>query len=160
MPVAPSFQNMTFLTEPYLVGNKLYIKVRNEKTGNERQVRFYSEKEYNKLYPNKNVIVNNGHNYGSQKKCLGFENGPITFFVGDIVKNESFFDQWIDARYHVLWGWYVINGIDISNITLPKNVYPVELNWQSVGDENGYLKSKEEIQKTIRKIAKIVKESL
>ena len=115
---------------------------------------------YNKLYPNKNVVVNNGHDYGSQKKCLGFENGPITFFVGDIVKNESFFDQWIDARYHVLWGWYVINGIDISNITLPKNVYPVELNWQSVGDENGYLKSKEEIQKTIRKIAKIVKESL
>ena len=39
MAVAPSFQNFEFLTEPYVVGDKMYIKVRNPKTGTERQVR-------------------------------------------------------------------------------------------------------------------------
>ena len=39
MPVAKSFQSFEMLTEPYIVSGKQYVKVRNPKTGTERQVR-------------------------------------------------------------------------------------------------------------------------
>ena len=42
MPVAKSFQEFEMLGEPYQVKDKMYILVRNPKTGNERQVRWYS----------------------------------------------------------------------------------------------------------------------
>ena len=45
MSVAPSFQNFEFLSEPYEVSGKMYIRVRNPKTGTERQVRWYDEKK-------------------------------------------------------------------------------------------------------------------
>ena len=49
--VAKSFQNMEMLTEPFEENGRMYIKVRNPKTGTERKVRWYTEKEYNKMYP-------------------------------------------------------------------------------------------------------------
>ena len=50
--VAPSYQSFDILTEPYTLNNKTYIKVRNPKTGTERQVRFYEPAEYKKAFPN------------------------------------------------------------------------------------------------------------
>jgi len=48
--VAPSFQSMTVVSEVYNKDGKEYIDVRNEKTGTVRHVRWYTEREYNRLY--------------------------------------------------------------------------------------------------------------
>lgn len=51
--VAPSFQSMTIVSETYTKNGKLYIDVKNEKTGTIRSVRWYSDKEYARAYGNK-----------------------------------------------------------------------------------------------------------
>ena len=48
--VAPSFQAMTILSEPYTKNGKSYIDVRNEKTKTIRSVRWYDDKEYARAY--------------------------------------------------------------------------------------------------------------
>ena len=53
MPVAPSFQNFTRLSEPFFKNGKTYIKVKNPSTGTEREVRWYSDSEYAKAYGKK-----------------------------------------------------------------------------------------------------------
>ena len=41
--VAKSYQGMELVTEPYDVNGRMYVKVKNEKTGTVRQVRWYTE---------------------------------------------------------------------------------------------------------------------
>lgn len=48
--VAPSFQSMTIVSEVYTKDGKAYIDVRNEKTGTVRHARWYTDKEYARLY--------------------------------------------------------------------------------------------------------------
>ena len=48
--LAKSYQDLPRLSDVYEKNNKQYIKVQL-KSGKEKEVRVYSEKEYNKLYP-------------------------------------------------------------------------------------------------------------
>ena len=48
--VAKSFQSLEQTCEPFTANGKQYVKVRC-KNGNERTVRYYTETEYYKLYP-------------------------------------------------------------------------------------------------------------
>ena len=48
--VAKSYQSLEQLSDIYTVNGKKYVKVRL-KSGAEKQVRFYSDIEYAKLYP-------------------------------------------------------------------------------------------------------------
>ena len=70
--VAKSFQGMTLLCEPYESNKKMYVKIRNEKTGTERVVRWYTESEYIKMYPEEKdkIVVTTKAN--PQKEVLGF----------------------------------------------------------------------------------------
>ena len=77
--VAPSFQGFEFLTEPYSANGKMYIRVRNPKTGTERQVRWYDNAEFRKLYPSVKVEIKDKY-YRSRKEVLGFDKGYITIF--------------------------------------------------------------------------------
>ena len=56
MPVAKSFQEMEQVTEPYAAGGKMYVKVKHPNTGNIRQVRWYTDAEYSKYYPEVKII--------------------------------------------------------------------------------------------------------
>lgn len=38
MPVAKSFQSMTFIGEPYTANGRMYIQVKNEKTGKDMKI--------------------------------------------------------------------------------------------------------------------------
>lgn len=73
--VAPSFQKMEMLGEPFEANGKMYIQIRNPKTGNKRQVRWYNEKEYQHLYPESAVKVDHSNDpyWKPQKIALGFE---------------------------------------------------------------------------------------
>ena len=85
--VAKSFQAMKIITEPFQENGKFYVKVLNEKTGTIRKVRFYSENEYFKMYPEERknaatITIGNNHN-SNIKHVLGFDNGFITIFKGN-----------------------------------------------------------------------------
>ena len=152
--VAKSYEGLEKIGEPYLKSGRSYIKVLT-KTGQEKEVRVYTEKEYTKMYPEAKVNANSKP-YGPQMNCLGWRDPDdfITIFCGNVVKNEAFFESYEPARYHKIWGWYLIGGVRPNYEILPERIYPICLPWDMVGNEDGYLKSDEEVTKAIKKIVK------
>ena len=146
--VAPSFQNMTKLCDPYVVNGRMYIKVKNEKTGTERQVRWYSAKEYTKAFGREvSAPKELDTKKWDAKKALGFEHGPITIFTqGDDETNEWF--KLSEARYHVIWGWYFISGLEIPEDLPAEAGQPILLHWDMISNQDE-LKERSEIRKIV-----------
>lgn len=148
MPVAKSFQSFEMLTEPYIVSGKQYVKVRNPKTGTERQVRWYSVSEFEKLYPEMVQSQDTFHNI--QKEALGFTKGYITIFKGDTHAHIDWFRASI-ARYARWWGWYIISTEEIPD-DLPDGIEPIQLPWDLVGNDDGKLKPEHLIKEAVESI--------
>ena len=147
--VAPSFQSFEFLTEPYSANGKMYICVRNPKTGTERQVRWYDNAEFRKLYPSVKVEIKDKY-YRSRKEVLGFNEGYITLASG----NEEYLAR-SSARFHVLWGWYFVSSEPLPD-DIPKDVKLRRLDWESVGLNDNQLKPYEDIAKTLQRYKDII----
>lgn len=148
MSVAPSFQNFEFLCEPYEVNGKMYIRVRNPKTGTERQVRWYDKNKAPKTAAPK-VSAQDAF-YKPQKEVLGFTNGYITIFKGDTYAEIDWFRASI-ARYARWWGWYIISTEEIP-ADLPSGLEAVRLPWELVGDDSGKLLPETAIQKAVESL--------
>jgi hypothetical protein len=145
--VAKSYQSMTILGEPFAkANNKLYVKVKNEKTGAVREVRWYNEKEYAKMYPGESIEP---EMFVNQKNILGFQEGYITIFKGNQEEYEDWFDRSI-ARYCRHWGWYVVSE-DTIPFDLPVGLEPVELKWEMVGCGTA-LKNDEEVRVAVNSL--------
>jgi hypothetical protein len=145
MPVAKSYTALTIEEGPYEVSGRMYCKVRM-KSGALKQVRWYTDKEYAKMYPGESAPTSTV-NRKTQRDILGFEKGYITIFKGNVSANEEWFKKSI-ARYCRFWGWYVVSTDDLP-IDLPYDVVPVQLNWELVGDANGTLLSETQVMKAI-----------
>lgn len=128
--VAKSFQEYEVVSEVYEVNGRAYIKVKHPRTGNVRQVRFYTEAEYAKLYP-ETVSVTAPLVEGSQRRMLGFQKGYITIFKGNTEEHEEWFNR-SNARYTRFWGWYVVSTEEVPK-DLPFGIVPVQLRWEDVG---------------------------
>ena len=151
MPVAKSFQSFEMLTEPYIISGKKYIKVRNPKTGTERQVRWYSDAEFAKLYPEmKPMVQAQNAFYKPQKEVLGFTKGYITIFKGDTYAHIDWFRESI-ARYARWWGWYIISTEKIPD-DLPNGIEPIQLPWEVVGNDDGKLKPESIVEKAVEEL--------
>ena len=141
--VAKTFQSFTILTEPFEENGKKYVTVRNPKTGKERKVRFYTEKEYAKMYP-KETSVSSGKVFKNLKKVLGFDKGYVTVF-----KDAGDEDEWCSksiARWHGDWGWYIV-----STDQLPQDC-PHEtkrLYWKDISVSDNELKPHDEIEQIV-----------
>lgn len=140
--VAKSYQKMTLVDEPYAKSNgRLYQRVLNESTGKIKEVRWYDEDEYYKMYPEDRPEEKR---FANQKKLLGFDEGYITIFKGDIDKHEDWFNRSI-ARYCVHWGWYIVSTDHIP-FDLPYGLTPIQLDWDKVGLSTGELKDAKSIE--------------
>ena len=137
MPVAKSYTALPIEEGPYQVNGRMYCKVR-QKTGALKQVRWYSDAEYARMYPEEKVIAPDTDRK-TQKDILGFEKGYITIFKGDTYANLEWFKHSI-ARYCRFWGWYIVSTDEIP-ADLPDTVTPVQLPWEIVGKEDGTLMS-------------------
>jgi hypothetical protein len=141
--VAKSYQALQIVGEPHTKsgsGDKLYVFVK-DKRGNLKEVRWYNEAEYAKMYPEaepERKILS------TQKKVLGFEKGYITIFKGDVKKHQEWF-EYSCARFCVHWGWYIISTDEIP-FDLPAGVEPVRLDWDLVGNDTGELKDKKAVE--------------
>lgn len=148
MSVAQSFQNFEFLSEPYAINGKMYIRVRNPKTGTERQVRWYDENKTPKAAAPK-VNAQDAF-YKPQKEVLGFTKGYITIFKGDTYAEIDWFRASI-ARYARWWGWYIISTEEIPD-DLPASLEAIRLPWELVGDDSGKLLPETEVQKAVEQL--------
>lgn len=137
MPVAKSYQSLPILCEPYTKNGRQYCKVK-AKTGIEKEVRWYNDREYARLYPDAPKAAN----IKPQKDVLGFEKGYITLVRGAEADLER-----SNARYCVHWGWYIVSTEEV-----PPEFAAVRLDWSIVGKEDGTLKDKETIAREVKKL--------
>jgi hypothetical protein len=133
MAVAKSFQSMEIITEPYKVSGRMYVKVRNPKTGTERQVRWYTDQQYEKMYGVEAPTDHSNDPYWkSQKEILGFSEGYITIFKGDTYSYKEWFKEH-GATYRKFWGWSFKSTDELPEI--PEGLTAVRLEWAKVGSD-------------------------
>lgn len=142
--VAKSYQELPQIGDIFSSNGKQYIKVKL-KSGNEKIVRVYSEKEYQKLYP---AEAKPAVDKSNPKVALGFlEAGYITIYKGDTYSNLNYFKTSKVCRYNSLWGWYTASNEELPE-DLPEGIEPIKLFWENIS-ENSQLKSNEIIKKHI-----------
>ena len=134
MPVAKSYAMLTIEEGPYTINGRQYCKVR-QKNGGLKQVRWYSDAEYARMYPGVQVTAETA-NWKTQREMLGFDKGYITIFKGDTYSCSEWFKRSI-ARYCKWWGWYIVSTEELPE--LPAGITPVQLPWEAVGKEDGNL---------------------
>lgn len=144
--VAKTYQNYEKIGEPFQKSKKMYIKVRL-KNGNEKDVRWYTPKEYAKMYPEDKAAADKEQK--SQKEVLGFgEKGYIYLYEGDTM----YIEHNTPARECVWWGWYYPDLIP----DLPQNIKVYTLSWGSVGTAAGAIdKTKVKNYKQERKLINV-----
>jgi len=132
--VAPSFVTYKVLTEtPFLKNGKLYITVEHPNTHNSRDVRWYSQEEYNKAYGKKDKNSSFGkYRENGLQTARGFKDGPILLIRNDSPKDK----QWLEdsvARYAVDFGWYIAST-DRLPADAPSNFKYLLLSWNEIRD--------------------------
>ena len=144
--VAKSYQGLPVVEEPYVKSGKTYCKVKT-KSGSVKEVRTYTQKEYDKMYPAPPA------KWKPQREILGFgEDGYIIIFNG-AGPHEEFFEQSI-SRYHRVWGWYIPSNETVP--VLPDGVTAVMLPWERVGGDNGELYAEADVIEGVRKAREII----
>ena len=146
--VAKSYQNLQIIGEPFSSKGRLYVQVKT-KNGVCKTVRWYSEKEYLKMYPNDTAQSKNKQ-LKTQKEILGFTNGYITIFKGNTYEDNEYF-QMSKARYCKFWGWYFISTDELPE-DLPEDVEPIRLSWDLVGQENNTLKPDDQVKAAVESL--------
>lgn len=142
MPVAKSYQNLEILCEPYTLDKgRQYVKVRT-KNGENKQVRWYTDAEYAKMYPEaKTEIAITAST--DRKTVLGFAEGFITIFKGDTFGYLDWFRA-SEARFARPWGWYFASTVEVP-AELPYGITPIKLTWEEVST-NGILNDENKIR--------------
>ena len=148
MPVAKSYKNFKQLGEPFKENGKMYVTVLTDK-GKPKVIRWYTESEYTKMYPEEKVDKTKDPYYKPQKITLGFEKGYITIFKGVNEENEEWFRRNRECRYARWWGWYVPSTITVPT-DYPEGVQEVKLTWEPMGNEKDWLKDEATVKKHVR----------
>lgn len=147
--VAPSFQTMKIVGETYTKNGKQYVDVKNEKTGNIRSVRWYSDTEYAKNYGKK--LSDDNANW-NMKHARGFDNGPIL-----VIRNvRSTDEEWLKyscARYAVGIGWYIVST-ETFPADAPSHLKYLILGWDEFKVDDHHHKKPTELAAILDKKAK------
>lgn len=150
--VAKSYQKLELKSEPYVEKGRMYVKVQML-NGSIKQVRWYTDFEYAKLYPEDRPAAS-PKRFRTQAEVLGFgpeTEGFITIFKGDTYEEKDFLKE-LGCTYTKHWGWGLAYDKPLNADDLPEGITPVRLNWTSVGNEDGTLKSDSEVTKAVEEL--------
>ena len=142
--VAKTYQGLPVVKEPYEKNKKMYCVVRL-KSGKDKEVRAYSQKEYEKMYPAPPA------KWKPQRELLGFgEDGYILIF-NNAPEFEEFYERG-PFRYHVVFGWYLPSSETVP--VLPAGITPKVLTWETVGGDDGELFAEDKLMKSFAKFVR------
>lgn len=154
--VAKSYQNKEIVGEPYTVmidkrGAVQYVKIKTGRTNPDgspviKEVRWYSEEEYYKMYPQEMPQI-----VFDAKKGFGFDKGYIWIFGGDTYSELEWFRACPVTRYARHFGWYVVSTDELPN-DIPEGVEPIKLMWEQVSDGNDNILDEDKIKSIVRDI--------
>jgi hypothetical protein len=150
MAVAKSYQELEIVGDVFVSSGRQYVNVKL-KSGKLKTVRWYSDAEYRKMYPEVVAVARSADpSSKSQKEVLGFTKGYITIFKGDTYSEVDWFRASI-ARYTRWWGWYIISTEEVP-ADLPEGITPIQLPWELVGQEDGNLKPEHLVKEAVESI--------
>jgi hypothetical protein len=150
MPVAKSYQELEIVGDVFVSSGRQYVNVKL-KSGKLKTVRWYSDAEYRKMYPEVVAVARSTDPASkSQKEVLGFTKGYITIFKGDTYAEIDWLRASI-ARYTRWWGWYIISTEEVP-ADLPEGITPIRLPWELVGQEDGNLKPEHLVKEAVESI--------
>lgn len=145
--VAKSYQELEIVGDVFVSSGRQYVNVKL-KSGKLKTVRWYSDSEYRKMYPEAVAVDRSADPYYKpQKEVLGFTKGYITIFKGDTYSEIDWFRASI-ARYARWWGWYIISTEEV-HVDLPEGIEPIQLPWELVGQEDGKLKPEHLVKEAV-----------
>lgn len=144
--VAKTYQNLPIVEEPYEKNKKMYCKVRM-KSGADKEVRVYSQKEYEKMYPAPPT------KWKPQRELLGFGEDGFILVFNNAPEFEGFYERG-PFRYHRVFGWY-LPGNEIVPALLP-GIVPKVLSWEIVGNSDGELVAEDKLIKAFNKFIKSI----
>ena len=150
MAVAKSYQELNILCEPYQKNGRAYVKVKT-KSGSEKEVRWYTDAEYAKMYPQDKEAAAAGTPgrpwWGPQKDVLGFQKGYIWILQDPTEEAE----EWLLRNGHphsTRWWDRYVKSTD-GPIDTPFHIKLVKLLWENVGEADGYLKPDQEVAEAV-----------
>ena len=144
--VAKSYQGLPIAEAPYEKNKKLYCKVQM-KNGSLKEVRVYTQKEYEKMYPAPPA------KWKPQRELLGFgEDGYILIF-NNAPEFEEFYEKG-PMRYHRVFGWYLPSSETVP--VLPAGIVPKVLPWETVGGVDGELIAEDKLVKAFNKFVRSI----
>ena len=144
--VAKSYQELEIVGEVFKSAGRQYVNVKL-KSGKIKTVRWYSDSEYRKMYPDEPVATTTSTPTRSVKEALGFTNDYITIFKGDTYAEIDWFHS-SNARYARWWGWYIVSTEEIPN-DIPAGIETIRLPWSAVGLDSGKLKPEQSIKEAV-----------
>lgn len=121
--VAKSYQGCPVVSDVYTINGKMYIKIL-DKRGNQKQVRWYSEAEYEKIYSTKIIKPQ------TIQEKMGFAQGFITLLQG----NTYLVKDWIKeqgGRYSEIYNWYFPSEVTLP-AQYPEGIVPIQLTWEQM----------------------------
>jgi hypothetical protein len=148
--VAKSYQAWSRENEPFEANGKMYVTVRSPK-GTTKNVRAYTEREYMKLYPDAVVTETPAEKKYVVKDVLGFQNGYIWIFKGDLENAEYWFEKTPECFYHVAIGWYITSTNTVP-FDIPCCIESVKLPWEKVGNTDGTLLPKDIVAAAVNEL--------
>ena len=147
MAVAKSYIGLPQTCEPYMAdNNRWYVRV-VLKSGKEKEVRWYTDIEFEKMYPETSVITEPSKDVDAAKNRLGFQEGYITIFRGDQETNNDWF-KLSNARWARYWGWYVVSTEEVPE-QLPFGIEPVKLYWKDIIGPTGEMKPEDKLKEIV-----------
>ena len=147
MAVAKSYIGLPQTCEPYMAdNNRWYVRV-ILKSGKEKEVRWYTDIEFEKMYPETSVITEPSKDIDAAKNRLGFQEGYITIFRGDQETNNDWF-KLSNARWARYWGWYVVSTEEVPE-QLPFGIEPVKLYWKDIVGPTGEMKPEDKLKEIV-----------
>ena len=146
MAVAKSYQDLEIVGEVFISSGRQYVNVKL-KSGKVKTVRWYTDAEYRKMYPEVAAVDHSSDPYYKpQKEVLGFTKGYITIFKGDTYAAKEWFKEH-GARYTRFWGWYIISEMEVP-AELPDGLEAIKLDWELVGNGDS-LKPDAQVQQAV-----------
>lgn len=151
MPVAKTYAKMEIQDEPFKENGKMYVNVLSPK--GIKKVRWYSDAEYARMYPNEAKDEPEFNAY----RAFGFNDSDyITLYRGRNI------EEWAENDRHNIWnnlifGYYTPGRLELPNLS--NGIEAVQLKWKQVAAKGNSMKPVEEVQKIVQSLIGMISNS-
>ena len=151
MPVAKTYAHMEIQGEPFSENKRMYVNVLAPK--GIKKVRWYSDAEYARMYPNE---VKDEPEFNAYR-AFGFnDSNYITLYKGRNV------EEWAENDRHNIWnnlifGYYTPGRLELPNLS--NDIEAIQLKWEQVAAKGNTMKPAEEVQAIVQSLIGMVSNS-